>query len=761
MFLFALSFLCGDVFLQNFSTLPGKILIYFFWIALFVFFFFYSKKYFYILIGLLLGFSYTAWYAQSILSSTLPKEMEGRTIRVGGTIASLPIVENQQISFIFALKNLEFKNQSIPIKINARLTWHNPPLPLKVGDQWQLTVRLKQIHSTQSPGSFDYEAWALQKNIRASGSVLVKMDNHYLQHTPYHYLLDQWRQKWLEKLKSILPQSPTSPWLLALILGERTGIPAADWQVLRKTGTNHLMAIAGLHIGLIAGFVYCIINFIWRRIPILMHYFTAQEASAFVSLFIAIFYSALAGFSLPTERAVIMLTVFVVMMVLRRPVHHWYSWSFALLIVLMMNPLSVLAESFWLSFATIALIIYGMSNRLSPKGLWWHYGRVQYVIGIGLIPLTLFFFQEASLISLFVNAIAIPWLGFFILPFCLLAAFFLFLTPMLSHWCLVIADKSLSMLWVVLTWCSHLSFASWHIAFPNFTIFFITMMAFLFILLPAGCSLRWLACIWFLPIVLYQPPLLKPGEIKLSLLDVGQGLSVLVQTKTHALIYDAGPKYLNRDSGEDILLPFLRLQHLPRIDMLVISHGDNDHIGGAASVLHAFTVKSIYTSVPEKLSLSHFCLAGSHWEWDGVHFSFLYPSLQQLQQGNNSSCVLSIRNSKERILLTGDIEKEAENELVKNNSKELPATILVAPHHGSKTSVVPEFVRAVHPEIVLYATAYHNRYHFPHETVVKAYHLFGAQQFNTAETGTMQLSLKQDEARVIEWYRASHKRYWY
>lgn len=764
MFSFTIVFLLGNLYLQTFSQLPTHFTIFTLiitsslsWLGL-------RKRcaYLYLLIAFSLGLAWSTWYAGTILSWSLPKEFEGQPVLLTGYIASLPVTDNWGTSFTFALEELRHEKKIIRGKANLLISWRQHSPQLKVGDKWELIVRLKRIHGLQNPGAFDYEAWALQKGLRAKGYVLSNPKNKLISHSWYRYPIHQLRQILQAKIQFYLPKSSLAPWLMALIIGERNGIPPDYWQILRNTGTNHLMAIAGLHIGLIAGFAHTIVVWIWRRIYILPLWLPAPHAGAYGAITTAILYSALAGFSLPTQRACIMLAAFILTSLSKLKTSVWYSWSLALLMVILLNPLSVLTESFWLSFGTIALIIYGMHQRLAPKGFWWKWGRVQWIIGLGLIPLTLMLFQECSLISFVANSIAIPWLGFLILPFCLLSTVFLFIAPSFGALLLLIAEKSLAGLWVLLTWFSHLHFAAWHQAIPNMGIFVLLIMGILLLLLPAGFPGKGIGLIWVLPFFLYHPSKPNHGDFWLTLLDVGQGLSAVIQTKEHILIFDAGPKYnANFDMGETIVLPYLRTLHTNKIDMLVISHGDNDHIGGANALIKSMPIASIKTSVPEQFKQASYCTAGSNWQWDQVNFTFLYPDHEQLNLGNDSSCVLLIDNGIHRILLTGDIEKHAEKVLLNQEVSQLAAHILVAPHHGSKTSGLKEFIHAVNPHFVLYATGYRNRYHFPHVSVIQSYKELLTIQLNTAETGAIQFKLEKHKANAQPTlYRTSHQRYW-
>lgn len=762
MFLFAIFFLCGDLYLQTFSHLPNLLMI---TAAIFcgLIWFYFRKKIFLIFFAFAFGFCWSLWFAQQIISWKLPNEFEGQTITAVGYIASLPVINYHQASFLFETQRLNFKNKNINGKAKIRLVWRNPPENLQVGDQWQMALKLKRIHGLQNIGGFDYEAWALQNGIRAQGYVVNVLPAHLLSQHKYRYPFHFFRQKLLNKIKKILPDTAVSPWLLALIIGERSNIPQSQWEVLRATGTNHLMAIAGLHIGLVAGFFHLCFGWCWRRSVKLMLLWPAQQASALFALLTAFLYSAMAGFSLPTQRALIMLAMFIISILIKRENNVWQSWSWALFIVLLVNPLNVLTESFWLSFATIALIIFGVRGRLSPAGWWWKWGRTQWVIGVGLMPLTLMLFQQLSFISFIANIIAIPWLAFFILPFSLAANLILFFSSSAAILCLMIADKALELLWIILTFLSKIHFVIWHQPILNMAIFLFALIAVLLFLLPIGMPGRWLGIIWSLP--LFFSPVNKPAlqQFWVTLLDVGQGLAVVVQTKSHTLVYDTGAKFNENDSGERIVIPYLRTIGTKKLDMLVISHADNDHRGGAQSLLQAFPETPIKTSVVDKFPQAavNYCLRGDAWRWDGVNFAFIYPTIDKLNLGNNSSCVLRIDNGVESILLTGDIEKFAEQALLQVQPQ-LKSTIMIAPHHGSKTSSWLPFVEAAHPEIVFYAIGYRNRFHFPHTQVVNRYTAIAAQQFNTAESGMINVKLNANNTTILspQHFRKNHQRYW-
>ncbi|HEX2548756.1 MAG TPA: DNA internalization-related competence protein ComEC/Rec2, partial [Gammaproteobacteria bacterium] len=556
MTLTAPAFLCGIIFLLfGFTQIPPttevEILLFLNFALLF-----YKRKIYYLTFFFLLGFSYTIFFIHLKTTWTLPHALEGKATVIQGKIVSIPEVTPEATIFLFQYHNALL-----------RLHWKTENT-LKIGDEWQFPVRLKRIHGLQNPGGFDYDAWAFSEGIRATGYV-TKGDAKKI--SEQHFSIQFLRQKIYDQILKILPESPTSPWIIALALGERHHISAENWQILRNTGTNHLMAIAGLHVGFMSAFIYALIQFIWRRAGRLSLWIPSQLAGGFFAMCMVILYSALAGFSTPTERASLMFIICMSIVMLRRKINIWQIYNLALFFVLVLNPLKILSVSFWLSFLSVAFIIYGMKGRLNSKGLWWKHGRIQWLLAISLIPVSICLFQECSIISLIANSIAIPWMGFFILPFIFLGIFFLLFSTKMSFLFLMIADHSLQYLWHVLTYLSQISWGTWQHAFDYPVIFLLTFAGILILLLPSGCKERWFGVVWILPLFFYQPEKPKLGEFWFTLLDVGQGLSAVIETKSHVLIFDTGPKFsANYDMGESVVLPFLRTRHISKIDMLVI-----------------------------------------------------------------------------------------------------------------------------------------------------------------------------------------------
>lgn len=713
--------------------------------------------------AILLGSLLVYFHANTILAWTIPQNLETKDVLVKGIVSSLPEIANGTAQFELTID--QFNAEKVRTKL--RLSWyHYPPqFNLQSGNECEFKLRLKAAHGQLNPGGFDYETWLFSKRIRATGYVVSSPGNHCLSPSTWTYPVNKLRQYLENKINAALANQVTAGLITALVMGSQHGISADQWRVMRATGTNHLLAIAGVHIGFVAGFIYLLVNFLWRRSPRLMLAIPAMIAASMAALFAAILYSALAGFALPTQRALVMLSVAMLGILLRRELSLWSAFFLALTVLLIYDPFIVLSTSFWLSFVAVATILWANSGRINPQGWWWHYGRLQWSISIGLLPLSLLLFGQASLISFVANLFAVPAVGFLVLPLCLSGSAVLVFFPWLGKILLILSAKIMLGIWWVLTALANMPEAVWQQSMPNFWILISISLAALIILAPRGFPGRWLGLCCLFPVIFYQPAAPHKDEVWLHVLDIGQGLAVVAQTQRHTLVFDTGlPLGEFDDSGKRSILPFLNASGLKKIDMLVVSHGDSDHIGGAHSLLEALPVDKIFSSVPEKFQPrnAQFCQRGQVWQWDGIDFSILYPPPELLHLNNNSSCVLKIGQGRNAILLTGDIEKLAEEYLVEYEYKNLPATALVAPHHGSLTSSTPDLVSAVQPIYVIFSTGYKNRFHFPSPVIVNRYKSIASFLFNTADSGAVKIVLNNRiGVTEVEEFRKKNWRFWF
>lgn len=712
---------------------------------------------------LLLGFLWALLRAELILADRLEREIEGQTLTAIGQVVSLPEQNADHLRFEFKIRSLiDATGRTWPVPGKVRLSWYKTTAMMAPGEIWNLQVRLKRPHGFMNPGGFDYERWLFQHRIRATGYVVDSPENRQTGAVEGEYI-DRLRQRLKRKVNTFLQEDSHAGLITALGLGDRSLIHTAERETLIRTGTNHLLAISGLHIGLVAGLVFFLARRAWSvgQLPL---YLAAPRFAALAGILAAVGYALLAGLSIPTQRSFIMVTVVMMSFLVYRRYAFSQVISIALLLVLVLDPFAVMDPGMWLSFTAIAIIAYGMGCRSGDNNLWWRWGRVQLLMAIGLLPLLLLWFQQVSLVGILANLVAIPWVSLVVVPLVLSGTVLINLSVSLGGLLLTAADFSLSLLWSFLQWLGGLDIAVWHQAAPSLWALLAGLGGVIILLQPHGLPARWLGLLWLLPVIL--PIKDRPGEneIWITLLDVGQGLAAVVHTRGHTLVYDTGARFsATFNAGEAVLVPYLRQTGTGRIDTLVIGHGDNDHIGGARDLLAAFPETPVLTSVPEKLDHAHIgrCHDGQSWHWDGVSFQMLHPDPGDGdQRGNNQSCVLKISTEHGRILLTGDIEKQAENRLLGKYGEQLAATVLIAPHHGSKTSSTPAFIAAVDPELVLFPTGYRNRFNLPNEDIIARYAARDVTIYDSARHGAILIRLEQS-GMVVESYRHQARRFWH
>lgn len=705
--------------------------------------------------ALLLGAAWAMFCGSARLDQTLPRELQRSDLTVDGTVAGIPQALEDGVRFDLQVKRLGEAGTGLRL---VRLNWHRHAPSLKAGEHWRLRVRLKRPHGFFNPGGLDYEGWLLSHGIGATGYVLEDPANTRLG-AASPWSMARWRQLLFDRVVERLAWSRFAGVVAALAMGDEGRITPDQWEVLRRTGTAHLVAISGSHIGLVAGFAFlpalrlCAALHLRRWPP------PAVAAAAAAAA--ALCYSALADFAIPTQRALIMIAVVMGGIIWRRNLRPMHTLALALLAVTAYDPLAVLAPGLWLSFTAVALILWCVAGRLRKPGTWRELWRMNWATAFGLFPLLLLFFQQVSLLSPLANLVAVPTIGLIAIPWCLLASLAMLISAEAGGLLLDGVALFLAGIWQVLEWLSGLPWAQWRHAQPPFWSLCLALPGVALLLAPRGIPGRWLGLLLLAPAVATTNRVPDPGALRMTLLDVGQGLAAVLQTHRHTLVFDTGARFSpSFDMGSAVVEPFLLEQGKSHLDLLLVSHGDNDHMGGAQSLMNRFSIAGILTSVPERLAGSRLCRAGQAWNWDGVSFEILSP-FGTAGNGNDNSCVLRVAAPGGCVLLTGDIEREAERRLAETYGERLRCDAIVAPHHGSRTSSTALLLALVKPRLALFSTGYLNPYGLPSREVLERYRAAGALVANTAEAGAITVEI--DPLRgmgAASSYRAVRGRYW-
>lgn len=736
--------------------------------------FFYQYRNKRVLFAFFIGYLWALLFAQVYFLHQLPEEFVGQNILLEGVVQGLPDINDTSIRFNLKVKQYMSINgekadvllKNLPSRL--RLSWYYYQGEIHNGEHWQLMVRLKAPHGMVNPGGFDYEKWLYQQNIQATGYVRKSAQNSKL--SGIHSGINRLREKLQHDISS-LPDSTYHGLMQALTIGQKSGISREQWNVLRLTGTNHLMAISGLHIGLVAVLTFVLVT--WLVPGSLCVYISSSQVAALLSLIVAGFYALLAGFTVPTQRAFIMLLVMMLAILLKRPVFSLNTLALALIAVLIINPVSVLSVGFWLSFIAVLIISMVSTSRVEVKKHKFYALlqsiKVQWLIALGMLPLSILLFQQGSLISPVANMLVIPLIGMLIVPLLLVASLVSLVSSDLSGWVFTQTSNILALIWFLLEWLSQLPFNNWQRSSVPLLQSTLALLGVVLLLLPKGITLRWYGLFLLIPLLIYEYPKPTEGQFWVDVLDVGQGLSVLVRTREKSLLYDTGAKYSESfDIGEKVVVPYLNYIGLNQLNILMISHGDNDHAGGAQSVLNNVSTEGILgeSSFIKKTfstyDIAKACKAGQKWTWNGVNFEVLHPA-SSYKRLNNRSCVLKVWNQYYSLILPGDIEKRAERDMVKLAVNKLKTDILLVPHHGSNTSSSMNWLEKLKPQIAVVSAGYRNRFGHPTEKVLKNYEKLSSRVLNTAISGMIQIKVPASQSPELlkaREYRKVRTHYW-
>src|SRR5712692_5885276 len=715
-----------------------------------------------------IGFLWAAGWAHWRMMDRLAPELEGRDLDVVGVVASLPAIGDRGLRFEFDVESVE-GGARLPAKL--LVSWYRSPSyedapatlsdSVHPGERWLFTLRLRRPHGLVNPHGFDYEAWLLERGVGATGYVRSRGEQKRLgSRNSFLDRIEQAREAVRDRFLATLGTTPAAGILAALAVGDQRAISGEEWQLFNRTGVTHLMSISGLHVTLVSGLAAWLVGAGWRRVPPLALRLPARKASAATAIAAALGYTLLAGFGVPAQRTFWMVTVVAAALWSGHMASPGRTLALAPAAVVLADPWAVLAPGLWLSFGAVLLIFYSAVGWSAPESRLAQWARIQWAVTVGLAPAALLLFGQVSIAGPIANAVAIPVISVVVTPLALLAAVF----P--AEFLLNFASWLVEWLLQFLEWCAALPGALWRQHVPALWSVLLALGGAAWMLAPRGVPWRAGGVAFMAPAFCLLPAAPPAGETWITTLDVGQGLAVLARTSSRAVLYDAGPAFgADSDSGGRVVVPAMRGAGLAKLDLLVLSHEDSDHLGGALTVLESFEVDALASSLGPAHALNGLaaaprrCAAGESWEWDGVRFEFLHPGRNDAPaRRNNLSCVLRIATAGGSMLLTGDIERAAELRLL-DETPSLKTEVLLVPHHGSRTSSSAEFISAVAPRWAVVPAGYRNRFGHPNREVLERYHSAGVQILRTDLDGAVSVVLSDSKVEITS-ERRRRGRYW-
>lgn len=737
----------------------------------------------------------------------LAPALEGQDIRVSGVVAAMPQANEAGTRLRLDVETAQLRGATVQVPERIDLAWYGGPLPtdaepedeflprqlppVRAGDRWSFTVRLKAPHGLRNPHGFDYELWLWEQGVQATGTVRagprdetpVRLGATWLH--PVERARQSVRDAIVERLARGGQQdgdparARIAGVVAALVTGDQRAIDRADWDIFRATGVAHLMSISGLHITLFAWLAALAVRALWRRSPRLCLAVPAPTAAAVAGVALAAAYALFSGWGVPAQRTVIMLAVTALLQLSGRRWPWPQVWLLACAAVVVADPWALAQAGFWLSFVAVGILFATNSvadgpDKSTARGQFYALVREQWVVTLALTPLSLLLFGQISAVGFAANLVAIPWVTLVVTPLALGGVLW---APLWS-----LAAWALQPLAALLQWLAQWPWAVFYVpAAPLWAgVAAVAGGAWLAARLPWRLRLLALPLIW--PALFWQPARPAPGQFELLAADIGQGNAVLVRTATHTLLYDAGPRFSREsDAGHRVLVPLLRALG-ERVDVLMLSHRDSDHTGGAAAVLAQQPQARVTGSIEADHALQTLrpvgpCHAGQHWQWDGVEFAVLHPQVGDEQPAagravrpNALSCVLRVTAaaSEQRegaeappaavvALLVGDLEAPQEQALLARGAP-LKADVLLVPHHGSKTSSSVAFLQAVAPRTALVQAGYRNRFGHPAPDVLRRYDAQAIQVIESSRCGAATWSSARPAQVQCE--RDSAARYW-
>ena len=714
----------------------------------------------------LCGFTCMWFAAQDHLDDRLEPLWQNQSLTIDAYIIDFPVYLSNTLRFVAA----PVGRPELPDQL--RLTWFEPDDLPQVGQLWQLQVKLRRPHGYANPHGFDYAGWLFRKGIGATGYVLEDGDNHRSLATSVN-AISRVRGHFVARVSALLPDDDAAAVLMAIGVGARHKITREQWDRYAATGTSHLMAISGLHIGLAAGSMFLLS---WILLAPFCSRRNIRDLAAAIAIIAAGAYALVSGMAVPAQRAFLMALVVAAALAMRRRISAGAMLGLSALLIFLWDPVAILVPGFKLSFSAVGILIICAQQhfRTTAFGSWQIAGTLathtrrlvylQFALLAGLFPLTALIFDRVAIAAPLVNLLALPIFNFVTVPLCLFGMLLDGPLQIAGDTFLRWAYETIRLVLMLVDFAAERPALRFAVPALSGVMALVAALPLLHIVLPPAWPGRRLAWIAIVAVLLYKPPAPPPGCLDYAVLDVGQGLAVLLRTSEHVLLFDTGPAFRSGSNTADLVIkPYLQSLGIEKLDKLIVSHADQDHAGGVTALLRSFAIDQVLVGeqVARSQSSQTQCVAGYRWVWDEISFAILHPRNSSAWEGNNRSCVLLVSVGPHNILLTGDIESPVEKLLV-HAAVLQPADIVLVPHHGSATSSSRQFIAALQPSLALVSAGFGNRWGMPRVEIVQRWEHAGASVLNTATAGAIsQRICHSGGAGPVRRSRVDSLKYWH